>query len=413
MSDCITIRKAYQFKLEPSAAQEQCFWQYAGAKRWVYNHMLAQRNETYKATGQSPTTNDQINQLPTLKRQDETTWLKTIHSQVLQNAVLDLDDAFARFFSKQNGYPKFKKKYGSRQSFSYPQSVKVDGNTVWLPKIGWVKFRRSPKPKRYREIAGTIKRATVRHKASGWYVSLNCEVEIEKPDPVAITPDNSVGIDLGSIDLVATSSGEKIANPRHYRKLERKLKREQRKLSRRQLGSNNRHKQKQKVACLHERIANRRNDTLHKITRQLIDENQAICCEDLNVKGMARGNMGKSVGDAAWSELVRQLRYKAQWAGKPLIQVGRFYASSQLCSGCGYKYTDLKRSERVWTCPNCSGEHDRDVNAAINIHAEGLKLYVAAGLSETQNACGQPVRPSTRARLGEARISRFSVPSGY
>jgi putative transposase len=269
-----------------------------------------------------------------------------------------------------------------------------------------VKFRRSHKAKRYREIEGKIKRVTVKHKASGWYASLNYEVEIEQPDTVAITPENSIGVDLGSIDLVTTSRGKKIVNPRHYRNLECKLKREQRKLSRKQLGSNNRLKQKQKVARLHERIADSRNDALHKLSRQLMDENQAIFCEDLNVKGMAKGNMGKSVSDAAWGELVRQLKYKAAWAGKILLQVGRFYASSQICSACEYKFTELSRSERSWTCPNCGVVHDRDVNAAVNIHREGLK-YVAAGLSETLNACGQPVRPSKRARLVEARISRL------
>ena len=219
------VRKAYQFKLEPTARQEQAFWQYAGSVRWVYNHMLAQRKAAYEAGEKTPTTNDQIKQLPVLKRQSETAWLATIYSQVLQDAVLDLDDAFARFFSRQNGCPTYKKKTSTRQSFSYPQNVKVEGNAVWLPKIGWVKFRRSHKPKRYREIAGTIKRATVKHKASGWYVSVLTEQTVNVPESAAITPENSIGIDLGSIDLVTTSEGDKLENPRHYRKVERRLKR--------------------------------------------------------------------------------------------------------------------------------------------------------------------------------------------
>lgn len=397
----MTIHKGYQFKLEPTAEQEQLFQQFTGATRWVYNYMLNQRKQAYKATGKSPSTNEQINQLPVLKRQPATAWLNNIYSQVLQNAVRDLDNAYDRFFKGQNDYPQFKKKHGKRQSFSYPQNVKVDGNQVWLPKIGWVKFRRSHKPKRYREIEGTIKRATIKHQASGWYASLTCEVTVEKPEPVQVTPDNSIGIDLGSIDLVTTSAGEKFTNPRHYRTQERKLKREQRKLSRKQHGSNNYRWQKQKVARLHEQIANRRLDALHKLSRQLIDENQAVFCEDLNVKGMAKGNMGKSIGDVGWGELVRQLKYKARWAGKPCRQIDRFYASSKLCSACEYKYTALARSETSWICPNCGAVHDRDINAAINIH------HVAAGLSETQNACGETVRPDKQARLGEARISRL------
>lgn len=393
------VRKAFKFKLDATPAQERMFRQYAGSVRWVYNRMLAERRELFKAGLKPPTTNEQIKQLPALKQHEETAWLSTVHSQVLQNAVLDLDDAFDRFFKKQTRYPQFKKKHGKRQSFTYPQGVKVDGAKVWLPKIGWVRFRKS------REIEGAIKRATISRRASGWYISFNCEVSIEVPEQAPITTENSVGIDLGSIDLVTTSRGEKSVNPRHYRKLERKLKREQRRLSRKQKGSNNRLKQKQRVARLHERTANRRKDCLHKISRKLVDENQAIFCEDLNVLGIAKG-LGKSVGDAGWGELLRQLKYKSAWAGKTFLQIGRYFPSSKLCSECGCKHSELERSARTWICPACGVEHDRDWNAAVNIHQEGLK-YVAAGHVETKNACGELVRPAKRARLGEARISRL------
>ncbi len=395
------VRQGYQFKLQPTASQERTFWQYCGAVRWVYNHMLAERKAAYKATGKSPSAHDQIKQLPILKRQPETAWVNTVQSQVLQDAVLDLDDAFERFFRKQNGYPCFKKKHGRKQSFSYPQGVKGEGNKVWLPKIGWVRFRKS------RQIEGTIKRATVKHKASGWYVSLLCEVEKPAPKPVPVTEHNSVGIDLGSIDLVATSRGEKITNQRHYRKMERKLKRAQRMKSRRKPGSRRYTKAKQRVAVLHERAANRRKDDLHKLSRQLIDENQAVFCEDLNVIGMASGNMGKSIGDAGWSELVRQLKYKAQWMGKVLLKINRYYPSSKTCAHCDYVHADLQRDERYWICPNCGTLHDRDLNAAVSVHREGLRLYLAAGQTERQNARGQTVRPGKRARLVEARISRL------
>jgi putative transposase len=230
-------------------------------------------------------------------------------------------------------------------------------------------------------------------------------VDIEPPQPAPVTPENSIGIDLGSIDLVTLSDGRKVGNPRHYRRLERKLKREQRALSRKQKGSNRRAKQKQKVARLHERTANRRQDDLHKLTAQLVRENQAVFAEDLNVAGIAR-RMGKSVHDAGWSELLRQLKYKAAWQGKAFVQMGRYFPSSQTCSCCGHQQADLKLSERTWICPACGTPLDRDVNAAINIHTEGLKV-VAAGQTETKNARGEPVRPSTRARLAEARISRL------
>ena len=361
--------------------------------------MLAERSETYRTTGKAPSAFTQIKQLPALKQQDETAWLNTIQSQVLQDAVLDLDDAFGRFFSTQNGYPNFKSKHGRKQSFSYPQSVKVSDGKVWLPKIGWVKFRQS------RAIEGAIKRATIRRKASGWSMSLLCEVEIEPPPPVEITPENSVGIDLGSIDLVTLSEGRKTGNPRHYRVAERKLARAQRSLSRKQKGSNNRAKQKQRVARLHEQVATCRRDDLHKLSSQLISENQAVFTEDLNVVGIAK-RMGKSVGDAGWSELVRQLEYKAAWQGKTLVKIGRYFPSSKICSCCGYQHRDLALSERRWICPSCGVLLDRDVNAAINIHREGLKL-VAAGQSETINACGAPVRPAKQARRVEPRISRL------
>lgn len=410
MGDSVTVHKAFKFKLNATPQQEQQFRHYAGAVRWVYNHMLAQRNVAFHSGLQVPTTHEQIKQLPGLKHQAETAWLHTIHSQVLQNAVLDLEDAFRRFFNKQNRAPTFKKKHGQRQSFTYPQGVKVEGNRVWLPKLGWVAFRCSAKSKRYREIVGSIKRATISHKASGWYISILTEQQVEAPQLVPVTQANSIGIDLGSIDLVTTSRGEKITNSRHYRALERKLKRAQRALSRKQRGSHNHRKQQQRVAALHEQIVNRRMDGLHRISRRLVDENQAIMCEDLNVRGIAKG-LGKSVGDAAWGELVRQLKYKTAWAGKRVVQVGRYFPSSKLCSACGHKHSELARSAREWRCPGCGAAHDRDVNAAINIHREGLK-YVAAGLSETQNACGQMVRPrqaklAQRARLGEASISRL------
>lgn len=405
MVDSITVRKAFKFKLDATPQQEQQFRQYAGSVRWVYNRMLAQRKEAFQSGLKSPTTNEQIKQLPVLKQQEETAWLNTVHSQVLQDAVLDLDDAFDRFFKKQCKKPTFRKKHGKRQSFTFPQGVKVNGDQVWLPKIGWVRFRKS------REVEGVIKRATISRKASGWYLSLNCEVQIEVPEPAPITEAHSVGIDLGSIDLVTPSRGEKVTNPRHYRKLERKLRREQRRLSRKQLGSNNRLKQKQRVARLHERIANRRKDCLHQISRRLVDDNQAIFCEDLNVLGIAKG-LGKSVGDASWSELVRQLKYKSEWAGKTFLQIGRYFPSSKLCSECGYKHAELERSARNWICPSCGVVHDRDVNAATNIHREGLAVLAAGHADSAQtkfgtNACGEPVRPAKRARLGEARISRL------
>jgi len=377
-----TIRKGYKFKLDATPAQQQQFRQYCGAARWVWNHMLAERSDTYKATGKSPTAYDQIKTLPILKRAEATAWLADVHSQVLQNAVLDLQEGYNRFFSRQNGYPKFRKKHGRKQSFSYPQSVRVVDDQAFLPKIGWVKFRRGkPTQKRYRVLESTIKRATISHKASGWYIAFNCEVESDLPKAVPVTAENSVGIDLGSIDLVTPSDGVKVVNPRLYRRAEKKLRRAQRRLSKCVKGSANYGKQKRKVARLHEGIANKRLDTLHQLSAQLLRENQAVFCESLNVKGIAK-RMGKSAHDAGWAELVRQLEYKAARAGKTVIRIDRWFPSSKLCSCCGYKHSALTLSERSWQCPSCETVHDRDWNAAVNIKHEGLRL-LAAGHAES------------------------------
>lgn len=400
------IRKGYRFKLDATPQQEACFWQYCGTTRWIFNRMLTERSSAYEMHLKIPTKFDQIKQLAVLKRQEETKWLKTIHSQVLQMAVADVDTAFARFFDRiakrkrgdqiAPGYPQFKRKHGRRQSFSYQQGVRAVGDKVWLPKIGWARFRKS------REIEGVIKSATISHKASGWHISFNCEVEIADPVPCPITESNSVGVDLGSIDLVTLSNGDKVSNPRHFRRIQTRLKRAQRIKSRRKPGSNRYAKARHHVAVIYEHITNCRVDTLHKLSRQLIDENQAIFCETLNAQGIAR-TLGKSVYDAAWGQLVYQLEYKAAWAGKTVIKVNRFFPSSKLCSNCGYKHIDLDRSDRSWLCPSCGTLLDRDVNAAINIKQEGLRL-LAAGYAESENAHGQPVRPAIRAGLVEVRI---------
>jgi putative transposase len=388
----VEINKAFRYKLRPNPKQEQQFWQFAGAVRWVWNEMLAERKRIYEESGQGVSQYAQMRRLTALQQDTQTAWLRSIHSQVLQEPIKQLQQAFVNFFEKRASYPRFKKRKHINQSFSYAQGVKVDADSVYLPKIGWVRFRKS------REVEGEIKRATVRRKASGWYVSIVCAVETE-PEPVEPTPGGVLGIDLGLSDFAITSDGERIANPRHLRRLERKLARAQRTLSRRQRGSNRYRKQREKVARLHERVQNARADFLHKLSQRLVSESQGIVSEDLSIKGMARTRLAKSVHDAGWGEFLRQLAYKCQWQGKVFHQIDRWFPSSRIHNGCGVKNT-ITLSDRRFVCTGCGEVVDRDWNAAKNIKHQGLidLGIVAVGhtetaqLSELPNARGEAVR---------------------
>ncbi|MCZ7570172.1 MAG: transposase [Ardenticatenaceae bacterium] len=386
------IQKAFRFKRVPTPAQEQTFRQYAGACRWVWNEMLRERKETYKATGKSPSMYAQMRRLTELKQQPETVWLNDIHSQVLQEPIKNLDRAFVNFFEKRAKYPKFKSKRRGLGSFSFPQSVKAEGNRVWLPKIGWVRFRKS------REIEGTIKRATISHQVSGWYVSLLCEIETPAPEPVLPTPETTISVDLGLTDFAVLSTGERIPNPRHLRKLERKLANAQRALSRKRKGSNRRKKQARQVARLHERVANARADFLHKLSHRLTSENQAVIAEDLSVKGLARTRLAKSVQDAGWGEFLRQLAYKTEWTGKTFHRIDRFFPSSKLHMVCG-TLNNLSLSDRVFTCQGCGALVDRDLNAALNIKHRGLVELSPVGQPGV-HARGPDGRPCMQGGLG-------------
>ena len=380
------VHKAFVFKLQPTRGQEQQFVRYVGAYRWVWNHFLAERKQAYQATGQAPSLYEQKRALPLLKQASGTAWLSEVHSQVLQEVVLMLHRAFENFWEKRARYPRFKARKATPQSFSYPQGVKVASKRVYLPKIGWVRFRQS------REVEGAIKRATIRRKASGWYVSLLCEVEVV-PQAACPTPASTLGIDLGLTDFLVASNGERVAAPRLLRQAEKQLRRAQQALSRKQKGSKRRHKQRQKVARLHERVANARQDFLHKLSTRLVCENQAIVAEDLSVKGLARTRLAKSIHDAGWGEFLRQLQYKCHWQGKVFQQVDRFFPSSKLHAACGTLNT-LSLSDRTFCCQGCGEVLDRDLNAAHNILQQGLVMMLAAGQTDSLNAHGQRVSPA-------------------
>jgi putative transposase len=354
-------QKAFKFRIYPNVDQITLMRKTLGCARFVYNHFLAKWNETYQATGKGLSYNTCTTQLPALKQ--DLPWLKEVDSIALQSAVRHLADGFHRFFKKQNGAPRFKSRKHPVQGFTTRYTngnIGVVGNTIQLPKMGWVMFAKS------REVEGRILSATVRLAPSGkWFVSLVCELDIQ-PLPAC---DRILGIDVGIKQLAVTSDGVPIDNPRHTLRYEQQLAKWQRRMSRRTPGGSNWHKAKRKVAYIHEKIRNSRQDGLHKLTTKWIRENQTICIEDLRIANMMKnGNLAKHIADASWGEMNRQLRYKAEWYGRTIKEVPTFAPSSQTCSVCGAVNPEVKDLRiRAWECPQCHTVHDRDENAARNI----------------------------------------------
>lgn len=367
--------KAFKFRLYPNKKQEEQLAKTFGCTRFVYNYYLAKRIELYKLEQKSMNYNACSADLTNLKKEKE--WLKEIDKFALQNSLKDLDKAYQNFFreikksNKEQGFPKFKSKHNNKHSYRTTftnNNIEIRENKIKLPKLGLVKFAKS------REIKGRILNCTITKTCSGkYFISICCtNVEIEKYN----NNDNIIGIDLGIKDFAICSNGEIIANPKYLSKLEKKLKREQRKLSKKKKGSKNRNKQRIKLNIVHEKIVNQRNDFLHKTSTRLIKENQIICLEDLNVKGMVKNHkLAKAINDVSWNEFVRQNNYKALWHDRIIQKVDSYFPSSQLCNVCGYKNTEVKDlSIREWECPKCNTVHNRDENAAKNIKSEGMRL---------------------------------------
>ena len=360
------IHRTYKFRLYPNKEQTELLAKHFGCTRFVYNYFLNQRKEQYNLTGKSDNYFAQAKTLATLKKQEETAWLKEVNAQSLQFALRCLEVAYANFFQKRTKFPTFKSKR-SKNSFTVPQAASIAGGRLFIRK-----FKEGIKCCVHRAIKGRIGKVTISKTPSGkYFVSVSTEEEYITPIEKS---GKSVGVDMGLKNLLVTSEGETFENNRYTRKYEHKLATAQKHLSRKKKGSCGFEKQRLKVARIYEKISNCRIDYLHKCSISLVRRYDTICIEDLDVKGMVRNRyLSKSISDASWGAFISMLTYKAEWNDKKVVKIGRFEPSSQTCHICGHINKQTKDlSVRLWVCPSCHARHDRDINAAINILLAGL-----------------------------------------
>ena len=375
------IRKSFKYLLDPNNEQATLLDKHFGCCRLIYNWSLGEKVRAYQETGESLSRYKLQEQLPEMKR-TERPWLAEVNAQSLQASLINLDRAFLGFFKHKTKFPRFKKK-NHRQSFQVPQRGQIDFETG---KLIIPKFLEGIRCHISRRFEGETKTFTVSKTTTGkYFVSVLVETPDEVPEKRPVTADTTIGIDVGIKDFCTLSTGEKVENPRHLREELKRLKVLQRRASKKKKGSNNRKKAVLKVAKLHEKISNRRNDFLHKLTNRLTSENQtgSIAVEDLNIAGMMKNYcLAQAIADVSWSEFNRQLEYKCEWRGVNLLRIGRFEPSSKTCT-CGLVNNGLTLKDREWTCEACGVTHDRDVLAANNIKRFALtndnRKYSGAG----------------------------------
>lgn len=377
------LRKGYRFRLLPTQIQLISFVNFAGACRYIFNYGLDRRKKAYEE-GKSLRYFDQNKELTHFKGEDETSWLREIHSQILQQALKDLDQAFKHFFRRvklgqKPGFPRFKAK-GIHDSFRYPQGFHIDNDRVFLPKIGWVRFLKS------RDIPGEIKQVTVSRRGDHWYVSFSCE--ITKTDPIfaPIIEEKAVGIDMGinyfaTLAIGSQNTPQYIPNPRFLNTLLPRLKILSKRLSKKVKGSKNWIKAKRQLAKLHAKIKHARENFAHQLSSQIVKSHDIICVEGLNVitllQQSSRG-LSRSISDAGWRQFLNYLKYKAIEQGKYFVETGKFFPSTQLCSACNHRQK-MSLNDREYHCESCGQKINRDLNSAILEKAAGMSALKACG----------------------------------
>ena len=374
------VKRAYKYRFYPAPEQADLLNRTFGSVRYVYNRALAERSRAWTQDQHRVTFAETCRMLTTWKADPDTAWLYEVSNVALQQGLQHLQNAYVNFWGKRAKYPAFKSRHKSRASATFTTSgFRYRDGQIWLAKMDDPLDIRWSRPLPEGSEPSTV---TVGRDAAGrWHISILVECPVE----TLPSSDSTVGIDAGITSLVTLSTGEKIANPKHERRDRVRLAKAQRRMAKKQKGSANRAKAKVKTARVYARITDRRTDFLHKLTTRLVRENQTLVIEDLSVRNMVRNHsLARAISDASWSEFRRQLEYKADWYGRTVVPVDRWFPSSKTCSACGHLAAKMPLSVREWTCAACSTLHDRDVNAAKTIRAAGLAVL----------ACGDGVRPA-------------------
>jgi putative transposase len=374
------IYKAFKYRIYPNKEQEELILKHMGCSRWIYNYALNKKITSYQETGKGLSRFEIQKDLPNLKRNEETSWLKEVNSQTLQASLENLDKAFTRFFKEKKGFPKFKSKKDNRQSFNIPQNTEIDfdDQKIWLPK-----FKTSIKVIVDRTFDGVIKTSTITKTPTGkYFISILVELQKELPKNKPLDEKQAIGIDLGIKTFATLSNGIEIENPKHLKKSIKKLKKQQRKVSKKIKGSNNRKKEVKKLAIIHEKVKNKRMDFLHKTSYYLVTNFDTLCLETLKPSNMLKNHkLAQALSDVSIAKFNELIDYKSKWFGTNVLRIGQFEPSSKMCS-CGVINKELKLNQRVWTCNSCGITHDRDFLAANNIKHFAFVKNNTAGTAE-------------------------------